>query len=134
MRKTMSHRTTLLINPYTGELKCKICGNTFYSSVKPIVGEIYYNTEFSCPNGCNVNPASRTSLNSDIRKGGSRAAIICPFPLSHDRHLPKPDIPDPFRMRVRLLVTKAGRNVPTRASVTCFGMDDSSAVCLKRDD
>ena len=49
MRKTMSHRTTLLINPYTGELKCKICGNTFYSSVKPIVGEIYYNTEFSLP-------------------------------------------------------------------------------------
>jgi hypothetical protein len=56
MRKPMSQGTTLLINPYTGELKCKICGNTFYSPVKPIVGEIYYHTEFSCPNGCNINP------------------------------------------------------------------------------
>ena len=51
----MSHPTILLINPYSGELKCKICGTTFYSPVKPIVGEIYYHTDFNCPNGCDVN-------------------------------------------------------------------------------
>jgi transcription elongation factor Elf1 len=54
--KTMSQMTTKLINPYTGELQCKICGTVFYSSVKPLVGEVYYHTEYSCPNGCNVNP------------------------------------------------------------------------------
>ena len=48
----MTPVNTLLINPYTGELKCKICGTIFYSPVKPIVGEIYYNTAFQCPNGC----------------------------------------------------------------------------------
>jgi hypothetical protein len=54
--KTMSHMTTLLINPDSGELQCKICGTIFYSPVKPVVGEVYYHTEFSCPNGCNVSP------------------------------------------------------------------------------
>jgi hypothetical protein len=54
--KTMSHKTTLLINSDTGELECKICGSVFYSPVKPINGEIYYRTEFSCPNGCTTSP------------------------------------------------------------------------------
>jgi len=52
---TMSYKTALLINPYTGELQCKICGTIFYSEIKPIVGEVYYNTEFRCPNGCDIN-------------------------------------------------------------------------------
>ena len=48
----MIHRKTRLINPHTGELQCKICGTTFFSQVKPLVGEVYYETEYACPNGC----------------------------------------------------------------------------------
>ncbi|HVP95855.1 hypothetical protein [Methanoregula sp.] len=48
----MAPINTLLINAHTGELKCKICGTTFYSPVKPIVGEVYYHSSFKCPNGC----------------------------------------------------------------------------------
>jgi hypothetical protein len=52
----MTHRATRLINPHTGELQCKICGTTFFSSVKPLVGEVYYETEYTCPKGCVFNP------------------------------------------------------------------------------
>ena len=48
----MIHRATKLINPHTGELQCKVCGTTFFSRVKPLVGEVYYETEYPCPNGC----------------------------------------------------------------------------------
>ena len=67
----MNPINTLLINPSTGELKCKICGTTFYSPVKPLVGEIYYHTSFHCPNGCmdnhgpDLDPAG--AVREDIR-------------------------------------------------------------------
>jgi hypothetical protein len=52
IRKTMTHRTTRLINPHTGELQCKICGTSFFSREKPLLGEDYYDKEYHCPNGC----------------------------------------------------------------------------------
>ncbi len=57
----MTEKITRLINPDTGELQCKICGTIFFSEVKPLVGEVYYNNEYICPNGCTGNdePAGR---------------------------------------------------------------------------
>ncbi|HXX55530.1 MAG TPA: hypothetical protein VEI81_05500 [Methanoregula sp.] len=52
----MTSNTTRLINPHTGEMQCKICGITFYSAEKPLIGEAYYETEHTCPNGCHIHP------------------------------------------------------------------------------
>ncbi len=45
---------TKLINSHTGELECKLCGTRFFSSVRPLNGELYYRTRFRCPKGCEV--------------------------------------------------------------------------------
>lgn len=59
-KRTSNHRYYIskqpmeLINEYTGEMKCKICGNTHWSSIKPRSNGHYHRGSWQCQNGCKI--------------------------------------------------------------------------------
>lgn len=45
-----------LINGYTGEMECKVCGAKHWASIKPNSGGKYYRGSWQCRNGCKIKP------------------------------------------------------------------------------
>lgn len=43
-----------LINEYTGEMKCKVCGSIHWASAKPRSNGRFYRGAWQCHNGCKV--------------------------------------------------------------------------------
>ncbi len=43
-----------LINEYTGEMKCKVCGSVHWASIKPRSNGRYYRGSWQCQYGCKI--------------------------------------------------------------------------------
>jgi hypothetical protein len=43
-----------LINEYTGEMKCKVCGAVHWASIKPRSNGRYYRGSWQCQYGCKI--------------------------------------------------------------------------------
>ena len=43
-----------LINGYTGEMKCRVCGSVHYASIKPRSNGHYYRGSWQCLYGCKI--------------------------------------------------------------------------------
>jgi len=43
-----------LISPYTGQMKCKVCGSKHWASVKPQSGGHFYRGSWQCINRCKI--------------------------------------------------------------------------------
>ena len=43
-----------LIDPYTGEMKCEVCGSTHFASIKPNVNGHYYRGTWQCQYKCKI--------------------------------------------------------------------------------
>ena len=50
----MSKKVMKLVNPYTGEMECKVCGSTHWANIKPMSGGRYYRGSWQCVNGCKL--------------------------------------------------------------------------------
>jgi hypothetical protein len=50
----MTKKIMKLINPYTGEMKCKVCGATHFASIKPMSEGKYYRGSWQCVNKCKL--------------------------------------------------------------------------------
>ncbi|RJE46813.1 hypothetical protein A7K50_12370 [Dehalobacter sp. MCB1] len=48
----MTKKVMKLIDPYTGLMECKVCGQRHLSSIKP--GGGYYRGSWQCTNGCRL--------------------------------------------------------------------------------
>ena len=42
-----------LVDPRTGQMKCKVCGATHFASIKPMSGGVFYRASWQCVNKCN---------------------------------------------------------------------------------
>ena len=43
-----------LINEYTGEMKCKVCGSVHWASIKPRSNGRFYRGAWQCQYGCKI--------------------------------------------------------------------------------
>jgi hypothetical protein len=43
-----------LIDPYTGEMECKVCGSTHFANIKPRSGGRFYRGSWQCVYGCEL--------------------------------------------------------------------------------
>jgi hypothetical protein len=43
-----------LINEYTGEMQCKVCGAQHFASIRPGSGGLFYRGAWQCVNGCKL--------------------------------------------------------------------------------
>jgi len=43
-----------LINEYTGEMKCKVCGAIHFASIKPRSNGHFHRGAWQCQNGCKI--------------------------------------------------------------------------------
>lgn len=52
----MSKKLGKLVNPYTGEMKCKICDGIWVAKIRPNSGGKFYRGNWQCPFGCKFEP------------------------------------------------------------------------------
>jgi hypothetical protein len=50
----MSRKVMKLVNPYTGEMVCKVCGSQHFASIKPSCNGHYYRGSWQCINHCKL--------------------------------------------------------------------------------
>jgi hypothetical protein len=50
----MTKKVMKLIDPYTGLLECKVCGQQALGMIKPQSGGHFYRGAWQCPNGCKL--------------------------------------------------------------------------------
>ena len=43
-----------LIDPYTGRMRCKVCGQEHLASIKPMSNGHYYRGSWQCMHGCKL--------------------------------------------------------------------------------
>jgi hypothetical protein len=53
-RNYISKQPMELINEYTGEMKCKVCGSIHWATIKPQRNGRYYRGAWQCQNGCKI--------------------------------------------------------------------------------
>jgi hypothetical protein len=46
----MSHKVMKLINPYTGEMQCSVCGSQHFANIKSQSGGRFYRGSWHCSN------------------------------------------------------------------------------------
>jgi hypothetical protein len=62
-----------VVNPWTGEMECKLCGSVHFASIKPMSGGKYYRGSWQCRYGCTL--PDRTAAQAPQGSGtGSEAA------------------------------------------------------------
>lgn len=50
----MSKKVMKLIDPYTGRMRCKVCGSEHLASIKPNSNGRYYRGSWQCVNKCKI--------------------------------------------------------------------------------
>ena len=50
----MTKKVMKLINPYTGEMECKVCGSVHFASIKPRSNGKFYYGSWQCIHKCKL--------------------------------------------------------------------------------
>lgn len=50
----MAKKVMKLLDPRTGKMECKVCGQIHFANIKPQSGGKYYRGSWQCANGCKL--------------------------------------------------------------------------------
>jgi hypothetical protein len=64
----MSKKVMKLVNPWTGEMECKVCGSVHFASIKPMSGGRYYRGSWQCQYGCQLPEKISESTDATIKE------------------------------------------------------------------
>ena len=57
----MTKKVMKLLEPRSGMMECKVCGNRHWANIRPDSGGHYYRGSWQCENGCKLEPDPTTA-------------------------------------------------------------------------
>lgn len=63
----MAKKMMKLVNPWTGEMECKVCHSVHFASIKPMSGGRYYRGSWQCQYGCQL-PEKSDSVTESVKE------------------------------------------------------------------